>query len=281
MTDNNTQNEIFKTFQDETKSDFYSVNSFLKKYNIDFFNQYILQKSIKELKKEIEKIEIPKLLGYDKKILRTKNVRSEGFTLREIEVNIYEGKTEKEVNEIEENKSKLENDLRHLELLLEITKRLQPNEIKKKSKFINENEKNINELELIDNIFKVVLGDEIKKYSLRNFEKTLIKNGFEIDFRTLGNKFLKEDFRLQILAGIMSKKKSFKKIMDRDKLDSFEKWIDENYIKGKKIYKKNSPGKIISINDDISDFATDRKSGKSGVHPGLIQDELIDKMDLD
>ena len=54
-------------------------------------------------------------------------------------------------------------------------------------------------------------------------------------------------------------------------------------MKGQKIHKKNSPGKSIGVNDELTDreYLTDRKSGKSGIHPGLSQDELIDNMDFD
>lgn len=97
----------------------------------------------------------------------------------------------------------------------------------------NKNESEIDEGKLISSLLDVVLGNDLKKYSLRKLESSLGKIGFNIDHNSLQKKFNNQSFQLFLIAGIMRKKDQVRKEVEKDKLQSFEKWFNTSYMKVK------------------------------------------------
>lgn len=109
----------------------------------------------------------------------------------------------------------------------------------------------IMEGQLIDEIIKVVLGNDIKRYSLRKLEELLGKNGYTIDHNTLQKKFKNNDFQILLSSYILRSKKRVRKETEKEKLESFDSWFKIHYLESfqKNINKRNVLGDREISND--------------------------------
>lgn len=285
MTDN-IQQKIYEVFKNETRLSFQAIDQFLSDNNIQNFDEASIKNAIQKHKEEIDKIDIPRKIDTVKSIIPEIRTKWNGEqTWKYKDINIYEnGMPENEVNKLRRKVKPHQININLLELLLRITQRFTPQEMTTSSESI----KKISKKEglLIDLILDIVVmgfikEDEYKKYSLRTLADEVTKKGYKIDHSTLGNKFNRENFKILITASIRRKKDSLKKPDEKQRLDSFLNWFNIVYWNNTSIFKKSTNQKSIRKNDEITDTATDRKSGKSGLHPGFIQDELEEKWGID
>lgn len=124
----------------------------------------------------------------------------------------------------------------------------------------NKTESEIDEGKLISSLLEVILGNDLKKYSLRKMERSLKKIGFTADHNSLHKKFTNQNFQLFLIAGIMRKKDQVKKEDEKDKLKSFEDWFNKSYLKVK---------------------GTNRKPKVNAFEGKEETNEFIDNIDLD
>lgn len=130
--------------------------------------------------------------------------------------------------------------------------------------------KSKDELILIKNLFDIVIRENFSKYSLRILEKLLSKTESAYDYTSLGKLFKKPYFRGVIYMSIERRKQLERKPISKQKLDSFEKWIRDNWESQKEIHKPT--GKR-----DFTKIPGDRKRGKTGTFDHQDQQGIYEK----